>query len=136
MKVSTNHSIHNTWIRRNLAFSRKYMNQNVYKSKSPSDQRACLITKETVSELIFLSLQYFELSQSQRSFAHLLALQEQQQRAIFSLLIIVSSFIICSQVAVFFFSDSENSTQQYTHILSLFRTSFSSQFGIFQLFIM
>ena len=97
--------------------------------------RASLIIIETVFELIFLSLQYLELIQSQSNLSHLLALQEQQQRAIFSRLTIVSSFMICSQVAFFFLSVLENSTQQYTHTLSLFRISFSSELGIFQLFI-
>ncbi|GAB7563478.1 hypothetical protein LG202_15170 [Methylobacillus methanolivorans] len=54
----------------------------------------------------------------------------------FSLVIIFSSLIICSQLAADFLETCEcvKGVLQYTHTLSLARTSISSQSGIFQLF--
>jgi hypothetical protein len=46
---------------------------------------------------MFLFLQYAELIQSTNNLAPLLALQEIQQRAMFSLVIILSSLVMCSQ---------------------------------------
>lgn len=81
------------------------------------------------------SRQYVDFSHVDNCFCPLLALQEQQQRAIFSSVIIVASLMMCSQLAQVFFEmlAGVNFSLQYTHCLSLARTSFSSQFGIFQL---
>jgi hypothetical protein len=46
---------------------------------------------------MFLFLQYVELIQSTNNLAPLLALQETQQRAMFSLVMILSSLVMCSQ---------------------------------------
>jgi len=46
---------------------------------------------------MFLFLQYFELIQSPNKLEPLLALQETQQRAMFSLVMILSSLVMCSQ---------------------------------------
>jgi len=46
---------------------------------------------------MFLFLQYVELIQSTNNLAPLLALQEMQQRAMFSLVMILSSLVMCSQ---------------------------------------
>jgi hypothetical protein len=56
----------------------------------------------------------------------------------FSLVMIFSSLMMCSQLAADFFEILEdvNGVLQYTHALSLARTSISSQAGIFQLFAM
>lgn len=81
------------------------------------------------------SLQYLDCSQSETGFWLLLALQPQQQSAIFSLVIILASLIMCSQLAADFldiFTDV-NLIPQYTQTLSRSRTSLSSQAGIFQL---
>lgn len=52
--------------------------------------------------VIFLFLQYVELIQSASNFAPLLALQDMQQRAMFSLVTIFSSLVMCSQEALDF----------------------------------
>lgn len=84
------------------------------------------------------SRQYLDCSQVDNCFCPLLALQEQQQSAIFFCVIIFASFIMCSQLAHVFFEIAAgvNFSPQYTHCLSLSRTSFSSQCGMFQLFVM
>ena len=81
------------------------------------------------------SLQYLDFSHSESCFWRLLALQPQQQSAIFSLVIIVALLIMCSQLAADFLDIlvGVNLTPQYTQTLSRFRTSLSSQAGIFQL---
>jgi hypothetical protein len=55
----------------------------------------------TVAFEIPLSLQYFPLNQADRPFCPLLALQPQQQSAMFSLVTILASLMICSQLATF-----------------------------------
>jgi hypothetical protein len=97
---------------------------------------ACLTIGATVSTVMPRSLQYLDLNHTESGFCPLLALQPQQQSAIFSLVIILASLMICSQLAADFLKifDASNSTPQYMHFLSLFLTSFSNQPGIFQLF--
>jgi hypothetical protein len=56
----------------------------------------------TDSAVISRSLQYLEPSQSDRRFWLLLALQPQQQRAMFSLVTMEASLMICSQLAAVF----------------------------------
>ncbi len=92
----------------------------------------------TASLAMSRSRQYLDCSQVDNFFCPLLALQEQQQSAIFSRVIILASFIMCSQLAHVFFETlaGVKFSPQYTHCLSLSRTSFSSQCGIFQLFVM
>ena len=97
---------------------------------------ACLIIGATVSGVMPRSWQYLVWSQTESCFCPLLALQPRQQRVIFSLVIILASLMMCSQLAEAL-ADSlcdKNSLPQYTQTLSLSRTSFSSDAGIFQLF--
>lgn len=82
--------------------------------------------------------QYFVCSQTDNCFCPLLALHPQQHRAMFSRVTILASLIMCSQLAAdrretF---DGVNATPQYTHALSLLRTSASSQSGMFHLLAM
>ena len=83
-----------------------------------------------------LSLQNLDCSHSVSCFCPLLALQLQQHRTIFSLLMTDTSLMMCSQLAAVFIETfaGVKSTSQYTQVLSLSRTSFSSHAGIFQLF--
>lgn len=98
---------------------------------------ACLTTGATVVTLIPRAKQYFDCNQTDSFFCPLLALQPQQQRAIFSRVMIVASLIICSQLAADFRDTCAgvNLIPQYTQALSLSRTSFSSQSGMFHLLV-
>lgn len=99
---------------------------------------ACLIIGATDSFVIPRSWQYLDFNHIESCFCPLLALHPQQQRAIFSLVMIFSSLMMCSQLAADFFETlaDVNGVPQYTHVMSLSRTSISSQAGIFQLFAM
>jgi len=63
---------------------------------------ALLMIGAAVSGVMLRSWQYFVFSHSERPFCPLLALQPQQQRAIFSLVIMLASLTMCSQLAVDF----------------------------------
>ena len=96
---------------------------------------ACLTIGATVVILMPRAKQYFDCNQTDNFFCPLLALQPQQQRAIFSRVMIVASLIMCSQLAADFrvTCGGVNLIPQYTQALSLSRTSFSSQSGMFHL---
>ena len=98
---------------------------------------AFLTTSATVFRFIPFSIQYLEFIQSDSFLVPLLELQETQQRAIFSGVTMLASLIMCSHEASVFLDslDDSNLIPQYTHTLSLQRTSFSNHSGIFQLFI-
>lgn len=98
----------------------------------------CLTIGATVFFAIPCSWQYFDCNHTESCLCPLLALHPQQQRAMFSLVMIFSSLMMCSQLAADFFEILEdvNGVLQYTHALSLARTSISSQAGIFHLFAM
>jgi hypothetical protein len=96
---------------------------------------ACLITEATDSFEMPCSWQYFDCNHTESCFCPLLALHPQQQSAMFSLVMIFSSLMMCSQLAADRLETLEdvNGVPQYTHTLSLVRTSVSNQVGMFQL---
>jgi hypothetical protein len=99
---------------------------------------AALMIGATDSVVMLRSIQYFAPSHLDTDFWPLLALQPRQHNAMFSLVMMVSSLMMCSQLAENL-ADSlgdENLQPQYTHEVSLARTSISSLAGIPQLFAM
>lgn len=84
------------------------------------------------------SWQYLVLSHTESCFCPLLALQPRQQRVMFSLVTISASLMMCSQLAEALVDSvcDKNLLPQYTQAVSLSRTSFSSDAGMFQLFAM